>query len=879
MCDGMVPTFLIPGYAGGLRGGRPTRVSEGQPEAGVEPQSAAGTQGATHSGASLGLRPSPGHHGYPGGEDSSGYGEGEDNDVIEDVILSRDDQLRRLVPVIPKIEVQVVPTYTGAPYQPLRELDAHYNEAYAAGYHQYDYDMVYGDSNEPYPSVIQEPVQICYDPATGQTVLVESEELVPYRRGSGSNLPVIHESGKEEDQTDEITAMLLADQKETAILSDESDSDPEKVPDDGRRNVIQPRRNVTGNGVDFGAHGGGGGGVGHDPRDVTNGYANASAGTADSSSGFANASHGTADASSVGYAMASASLPATTTPPTTTAMATSGVVTSATKPISGFEYAPDNFAKGSDSTHKPTSGLNNLDLHDHGHDLEDEGQCQVNEHYDDDDEYYSSNEDYDRYDDYQSSAESPDGSRSDHEDEYPEDYPPEDGEYPLDSSEDGQSRDYDVSDNNDVTGEEEEEEEEQDIDAYFNLSQEEFQLLSSARDSVKASRNRHSDASGGRSPSPSPPKSRIHARTEHSTDVTQMHPMSSQLEAKTTTGTTQMLPPTGSSSQQSSSPQHSNRDPSLQERRKTSGSDSVIFASNFTHTESYESRTGTYSTGSPRSRSPPSRDTSRDHMLPRGSSQASVPSRGESIDTSISDLWKDNTSTHESMSVISSRLEEIERQEREKQQKEQEEQQKMQEQQEKERQEEERKKQAEEERRKQEEAQKVEKPAEGLLKPQDAASNKPSLMKQHSIKDSVVGLASSIRGFIVDSISSEDIHGSTKDEEPEKRQESQDTQEPSSGAGEPVKTSAETTDGDAQAAEGATSAQQPEGEKSGTPEVKQDDVPSTSAGAGVLKGAPSGKKFLTAVNRVAKLRKEQMSMDEGGEVNIHSSDLQFDLYV
>ena len=66
-----------------------------------------------------------------------------------------------------------------------------------------------------------EPVQICYDPTTGQTVLVESEELVSYRRGSGSNLPVIHESGKEEDED-------LMGGKETAILSDESDSGSNK---------------------------------------------------------------------------------------------------------------------------------------------------------------------------------------------------------------------------------------------------------------------------------------------------------------------------------------------------------------------------------------------------------------------------------------------------------------------------------------------------------------------------------------------------------------------------------------------------------------------------------------------------------------------------
>ena len=49
-------------------------------------------------------------------------------------------------------------------------------------------------------------------------------------------------------------------------------------------------------------------------------------------------------------------------------------------------------------------------------------------------------------------------------------------------------------------------------------------------------------------------------------------------------------------------------------------------------------------------------------------------------------------------------------------------------------------------------------------------------MKQHSLKETITGVVTGIRGFIVDSISSEDIHGSTKDE-PEPKEEAKEEEE------------------------------------------------------------------------------------------------------
>ena len=686
VCEGMVPTFLIPGYAGGLRSGRPHHRADGT--AAIN-----GSNNGTATGTGSSLRPTLGHHGYPG-EDSSGFGEDEEAMYNDDDDDPREDQLRRLVPVIPKIEVQVVGNYAGgAPYQPLRELDAHYNEAYAAGYHQYDYDTVYGESSQPYPSVM-EPVQICYDPTTGQTVLVESEELVAYRRGSGSHLPVIHESGKEEDDGD------LAGAKETAILSDESDSGSNK--DDKR---LENDESVD---SELGA------------------------------------------------------------------------------------YANYRGAEGPNSD----NGSHN----DHGHD--------------DDDQYYSPNEDYHaNYDDYQSSAESDTSLRSGSygNKDYPVETPQSDEDEPE-------------ADLDDEEEEEEEEEEDDDIDAYFNLSQEEFQLLSLARESVKASRSKHGDPIV--SPKPSPKPSRHNDLSAQKQQ--QQQPRSPKLERN-----------------HNNSQTINNVSKDHCDRRKTSGSDSVISASNFTHTESVPSNfemmstgTGTYSSShsplSPRDfprdypadlASPRSRDYS-DFYSPRGISPRDFdPSRSLSLETP-SDLWRDNSSTHESISVISSRLEELEKIERERE--------------EKEKQEKERLEQEEKEKQQQEQQEEKPETSASLLKPQDAA--KPSLMKQHSLKETITGVVTGIRGFIVDSISSEDIHASTKDE-PEAKEESK---EPT--CGEEEKLSEE------QAQAGAK-AKEPEG---------------VSQGVGIVKGAPSGKKFLTAVNRVAKLRQSQRDKLKDGEdvVNI-----------
>ena len=63
-----------------------------------------------------------------------------------------------------------------------------------------------------------------------------------------------------------------------------------------------------------------------------------------------------------------------------------------------------------------------------------------------------------------------------------------------------------------------------------------------------------------------------------------------------------------------------------------------------------------------------------DLYSPRGTSPRDfIPSRSLSLETP-SDLWRDNSSTHESISVISSRLEELEKLEREKEEKEKQEQ-------------------------------------------------------------------------------------------------------------------------------------------------------------------------------------------------------------
>ena len=717
----MVPTFLIPGYAGGLRGGR--NHHHHQRTDGTAATDLNGANNGTSTGTGSSLRPTLGHHGYPG-EDSSGFGEDEEAVYNDDDDDTREDQLRRLVPVIPKIEVQVVGNYaaaSGAPYQPLRELDAHYNEAYAAGYHQYDYDTVYGESSQPYPSVVMEPVQICYDPTTGQTVLVESEELVvAYRRGSGSNLPVIHESGKEDDDNDDLVAPGA---KETAILSDESDS-------------------VSGG---------------------------------------------------------------------------SGSHKDAKRLLDNDESVDSEL--GAYANYKGAHGPNS-----------DYGSHNNHGHHDDDDQYYSPDEDYHaNYDDYQSSAESDTSLRTGSDDVkgYPAETPQSDDEEQV-------VEEPEV----DLDEEETEEEEDDDIDAYFNLSQEEFQLLSSARESVKASRSKHGDPMVSPKPSPKPSRHNDLAAPKQHYQQQQQPPRSPKLERN------------HNNSQITSN----NVIKDHCDRRKASGSDSVISASNFTHTESVPSNsemmstgTGTYSSShsplSPRDfprdypadlASPRSRDYS-DLYSPRGISPRDfVPSRSLSLETP-SDLWRDNSSTHESISVISSRLEELEKLEREREEKEK---------QEKERLEQEEKEKQQQEQQQQQQDEKPETSA-SLLRPQDAA--KPSLMKQHSLKETITGVVTGIRGFIVDSISSEDIHASTKDE-PEFKEEPKE-----STSGEEEKPN----EGQSQA--GAV-AREPEG---------------ASQGAGIIKGAPSGKKFLTAVNRVAKLRQSQKDKLKDGEEVVNITVLTF----
>ena len=185
--------------------------------------------------------------------------------------------------------------------------------------------------------------------------------------------------------------------------------------------------------------------------------------------------------------------------------------------------------------------------------------------------------------------------------------------------------------------------------------------------------------------------------------------------------------------------------------------------------------------------------------------------------------------------MISSRLEELEKLEREREEKEK---------QEKERLEQEEKEKQQQEQQQQQQDEKPETSA-SLLKPQDAA--KPSLMKQHSLKETITGVVTGIRGFIVDSISSEDIHASTKDE-PETKEEPKE-----STSGEEEKPNEE------QAQVGAV-AREPEG---------------ASQGAGIIKGAPSGKKFLTAVNRVAKLRQSQKDKLKDGEEVVNITVLTF----
>ena len=388
----------------------------------------------------------------------------------------------------------------------------------------------------------------------------------------------------------------------------------------------------------------------------------------------------------------------------------------------------------------------------------------------------------------------------------------------------------------DLDEEETEEEEDDDIDAYFNLSQEEFQLLSSARESVKASRSKHGDPMVSPKPSAKPPDTMTLLLQNNNISNNNNQDL---LSLKEITITAKLLTTLAKITF---------------DRRKASGSDSVISASNFTHTESVPSNfemmstgTGTYSSShsplSPRDfprdypadlASPRSRDYS-DLYSPRGISPRDfVPSRSLSLETP-SDLRRDNSSTHESISVISSRLEELEKLEREREEKKKQERERL-EQEEKEKQQQE-----------QQQQQQEEKPetSASLLRPQDRCqtiSHETTLTEGNHHR-----IVTGIRGFIVDSISSEDIHASTKDE-PEAKEEPKE-----STSGEEEKPSEE------QSQAGAV-AREPE---------------AASQGAGIIKGAPSGKKFLTAVNRVAKLRQSQKDKLKDGEEVVNITVLTF----
>ena len=234
-------------------------------------------------------------------------------------------------------------------------------------------------------------------------------------------------------------------------------------------------------------------------------------------------------------------------------------------------------------------------------------------------------------------------------------------------------------------GSESQSEEEEDIDAYFNLSQEEFQFVSSARDSIKTSRSRNSDLYNAASAS----------RTSELYTAPSASRTSDLYTSVNSSNTATKL------EKQSSS--QNNKD--HYDRRKASGSDSVISASNLTVTESYNSNFEFMSTcSSPRSNANKdysdyprenSLDYPRENSLdytrgnsldyPRGNSldyargnsldypcQNSLDyprdypdyTRTSSLETYYSDLFKDNLSCHESISVIALRLEEIEKQEK-----------------------------------------------------------------------------------------------------------------------------------------------------------------------------------------------------------------------